>query len=156
MLAFNPPPLALITSTIARPLGAHRRVASRMTELVCAAWLTGCVTVPDVVEPPRMESFSVPYPAAARRLDQQGAVKLRLAYDATGAVQDARVVQSSGSPALDKAALAAVPRFRIRPGTRNGVPQSGVVVQPIRFSMPPVAEGGAPGAAQPAEEQVQR
>lgn len=56
MLAFNPPPLALITSTIARPLGAHRRVASRMTELVCAAWLTGCVTVPDVVEPPRMES----------------------------------------------------------------------------------------------------
>ena len=39
---------------------------------------------------------------------------------------------------------------------RNGVPQSGVVVQPIRFSMPPVAEGGAPGAAQPAEEQVQR
>ena len=55
-----------------------------------------------------------------------------------------------------EAALAAVPRFRIRPGTRNGVPQSGVVVQPIRFSMPPVAEGGAPGAAQPAEEQVQR
>ena len=123
---------------------------------VCAAWLAGCVTAPDVVEPPRMEAFSVPYPAAARRLDQQGTVKLQLAYDATGAVQDARVVQSSGSPALDKAALAAVPRFRIRPGTRNGVPQSGVVVQPIRFRMPPVAEGGAPGAAQPAEEQVQR
>ena len=127
-----------------------------MTELVCAAWLAGCASAPDVVEPPRMEAFSVPYPAAARRLNQQGTVKLRLAYDATGAVQDARVVQSSGSPALDKAALAAVPRFRIRPGTRNGVPQSGVVVQPIRFSMPPVAEGGAPGAAQPAEEQVQR
>lgn len=137
MLAFNPPPLALITSTIARSIGAHRRAAGRMAALVCAAWLAGCVSAPDVVEPPRMEAFSVPYPAAARRLDQQGTVKLQLAYDATGAVQDARVVQSSGSPALDKAALAAVPRFRIRPGTRNGVPQAGVVVQPIRFSMPP-------------------
>ena len=137
MLAFNPPPLALITSTIARSIGAHRRAAGRMAALVCAAWLAGCVSAPDVVEPPRMEAFSVPYPAAARRLDQQGTVKLQLAYDATGAVQDARVVQSSGSPALDKAAMAAVPRFRIRPGTRNGVPQAGVVVQPIRFSMPP-------------------
>ena len=137
MLAFNPPPLALITSTIARSIGAHRRAAGRMAALVCAAWLAGCVSAPDVVEPPRMEAFSVPYPAAARRLDQQGTVKLQLAYDATGAVQDARVVQSSGSPALDKAAMAAVPKFRIRPGTRNGVPQAGVVVQPIRFSMPP-------------------
>ena len=137
MLAFNPPPLALITSTIARSIGAHRRAAGRMAALVCAAWLAGCVSAPDVVEPPRMEAFSVPYPAAARRLDQQGTVKLRLAYDASGAVQNARVVQSSGSPALDKAAMAAVPRFRIRPGTRNGVPQAGVVVQPIRFSMPP-------------------
>ena len=156
MLALNPRPNPLPTRIDRRPGRARRHLASRMTALVCAAWLAGCVTTPDVVEPPRMEAFSVPYPAAARRLDQQGAVKLRLAYDATGAVQDARVVQSSGSPALDKAALAAVPRFRIRPGTRNGVPQSGVVVQPIRFSMPPVAEGGAPGAAQPAEEQVQR
>ena len=137
MPVLNPLPIPLSARIDRRPAHARSHLASRMAALVCAAWLAGCVTAPDVVEPPRMEAFSVQYPAAAPRLDQQGTVKLRLAYDATGAVQDARVVQSSGSPALDKAAMAAVPKFRIRPGTRNGVPQSGVVVQPIRFSMPP-------------------
>lgn len=114
---------------------------ARGSALICAALLAACATAPDapdatdVVVPPSMLSMQVSYPDAARRQGQQGRVQLRLAHDATGTVTNARVEQSSGSPILDSAAVDAAPSFRIRPGTRNGVPQAGVLVQAVNFRL---------------------
>lgn len=69
----------------------------------------------------------------SQELGEKGVVRVRLRYDIHGVVQEARIVQSSGSKRLDFAALAAARKARIQAGTRNGAPQRGEVVLPVRF-----------------------
>lgn len=73
------------------------------------------------------------YPPFARRLGEQGQVVLRVFLDERGRVSEAVVNQSSGSPRLDAAALAAVRRWQCQPAMREGRAVPAVALQPFKF-----------------------
>lgn len=80
----------------------------------------------------------VEYPPALFARGIEGKVLLQLTLDETGRVvqESTRVAESSGYPALDSAALAAVPRFRFAPALRNGTPVAATFMQPVHFRHP--------------------
>jgi protein TonB len=62
------------------------------------------------------------YPALARRLGEQGRVRLSLAISATGEVTAATVVQSSGFADLDQTAVNwVIGHWKYKPATHGGV-----------------------------------
>jgi len=64
------------------------------------------------------------YPPVSRRLGEQGTVVLEVLVDANGHAVEAKVVQSSGFPRLDAAAVEGVKRnYHFAPGTVDGKPQ---------------------------------
>ncbi|RIK98608.1 MAG: energy transducer TonB [Burkholderiales bacterium] len=63
-----------------------------------------------------------PYPGAARRMGDQGEVRLDVHVGADGTVLDVRLRQSSGSPLLDRTAIETVRRWRFDPATVDGRP----------------------------------
>lgn len=80
----------------------------------------------------------VSYPPALWQQRISGTVLLRLFLDETGKVvaESSRVQESSGYPALDSAALAAVPRLHYAPALRNGSPVATLFTQPVHFRHP--------------------
>ena len=90
-------------------------------------------------QPPLLSGEAlVDYPPALFLDGVGGTVELRLFVDSAGQVvpDSVRLERSSGYPALDSAALAAAPRLRYTPGTRQGVPAAMTFVQPIHFRHP--------------------
>lgn len=82
--------------------------------------------VPVTVEPhiELAASHQPEYPPVSRRLGEQGTVILQVLVDPSGRATDAKVVQSSGYPRLDQAALDGVKsNYRFAPGTVDGKPQ---------------------------------
>lgn len=75
------------------------------------------------------------YPAAARRLRESGMALVKVWLNAEGKVEDAQLVQSSGYPRLDQAALATVQNWRCNAPTRNGQPTAAVALQPFDFDL---------------------
>ncbi|MGX1197297.1 energy transducer TonB [Parvibaculum sp. MBR-TMA-1.3b-4.2] len=64
-----------------------------------------------------------PYPAASRRMGEEGRVVLELYVDETGDVTKGRIAQSSGFPRLDKTALIHAKRkWHFLPAMQNGKP----------------------------------
>ena len=61
-----------------------------------------------------------PYPGAARRMGDEGEVRLDVHVGADGTVLDVRLRQSSGSPVLDRTAIETVRRWRFEPATDDG------------------------------------
>ena len=102
---------------------------------------------PDQTSPVRRDDPPVPlnpdppteYPAALVQQRIGGTVILRLFVDDSGRVvaESTRVQESSGYPALDSAALAAVPRLRYAPALRDGRPAATSFMQPFNFRTPP-------------------
>lgn len=80
----------------------------------------------------------VEYPPALFARGIEGKVILRLHIDSAGRInpESTRVAESSGYPALDSAALAAVPRFQFAPALRNGSPVAATFMQPVHFRHP--------------------
>ena len=69
-------------------------------------------------------SSQPPYPPQSRQLGEQGSVILKVLVDVDGRVLDSQLVQSSGYPRLDQAALAGVKsNYRFTPGTVDGKAQ---------------------------------
>jgi protein TonB len=62
------------------------------------------------------------YPASARRMGEQGRVKLDVHVGVDGAVIDVQLRESSGSAALDRSATEAVRKWRFRPAMVDGQP----------------------------------
>lgn len=62
------------------------------------------------------------YPPASQRLGEHGTVVLNLFVLEDGSVADARIHESSGYPDLDYAALYETYRWRLDPGTVDGMP----------------------------------
>lgn len=60
------------------------------------------------------------YPKAALRLGQEGSVRLRIEVDASGAVTNVSVVESSRFPLLDDAAVEAARGWSFEPAVRSG------------------------------------
>lgn len=80
----------------------------------------------------------VSYPPALFDQRIEGDVLLRLFVDSTGAVvpESTRVVETSGYPTLDSAALAGARDLRYAPAKRRGIPVATAFVQPIQFRHP--------------------
>ncbi len=77
-----------------------------------------------------------PYPTLARRLSQQGSVKLQIFVAADGAVSDVRVIGSSGSEELDRSAAAWVQaNWRYRPAMRAGAAVAASTVAIVTFNL---------------------
>jgi TonB family protein len=97
-------------------------------------------------EPPVLTNPEVPvrYPPDVYRSRTEGTVVLRLFVDATGALIDdsTRIVEGSGTPALDSAALAAVPLMRFAPARQEGVPVGTPFLQPVHFRHPEASGTG--------------
>ncbi len=79
--------------------------------------------VPDTSVASISGTHSIPdYPALARRLGEQGNVRLSLTISATGDVTGANVVQSSGFPDLDQTAVDWVmAHWKYAPATQGGI-----------------------------------
>jgi len=91
-------------------------------------------TIADI-DPVPLRSISASYPISARRLGQQGLVKVRADVDADGRVTGCVVAASSGFASLDNAALDAVRNARFMPAMKNGRPVDSILVVPIRFRL---------------------
>jgi len=118
--------------------------------LACSRGDANTVRLPDQTarrgdDPPVMINPEPPvdYPPSLYSRGIEGKVVLRLHVDELGRVSadSSRLAASSGYPALDSAALDAVPRFRFAPALRNGAPVAATFLQPIQFRHP--AAGGA-------------
>ncbi|MEI7436049.1 MAG: energy transducer TonB [bacterium] len=75
------------------------------------------------------------YPRSARMQGHEGRVVVWAVIDDTGHSGRLEVRESSGQPALDKAALDAVRSARFRPATHNGVPVAGEISLPFEFRL---------------------
>lgn len=73
------------------------------------------------------------YPSISRRMGEQGKVMLRVFVNAQGLPERIEIQKSSGFERLDKAAVAAVQRWKFAPGTRNGVAEAMWNIVPINF-----------------------
>jgi protein TonB len=77
-----------------------------------------------------------PYPALDIRLGNQGTVVLRLLVGTDGRVLDAKVVRTSGSESLDRAARSWVmARWRYQPAIRGGTAVQGAVDVAVKFDL---------------------
>lgn len=90
-----------------------------------------------VVEPVEREGLNPKpaYPSIARRNGWEGEVLVELRVSENGRVLDARVVESSGFPVLDRQAVDALSKWRFHPGTRGGTPFETSVMIPVRFQL---------------------
>lgn len=75
------------------------------------------------------------YPAASKRLREQGTVLLRVVVDATGRASQVNIYRSSGFPRLDAAACEAVRHALFKPYVYEGQAQAALVFVPIEFSL---------------------
>ena len=77
-------------------------------------------------EPPR-------YPWTARAQGHQGRVVLSVWVSPEGQADELAVLQSSGYPNLDRAAMEAVQRWRFKPARRGGVDAGSLLYVPVVF-----------------------
>ena len=84
----------------------------------------------------RVRSNPAPaYPTAAKQARQEGTVTLEVEVSTAGLPTKVSLARSSGFPALDQAALAAVRRWKFEPARTAGVAVPGHVVVPLRFEL---------------------
>ncbi len=111
------------------------RVADSRQELapVTAALPASPVTPPLTDSPPR--PVYRPMPRAADGMERTDAVvRIRLSLDEYGDVTAADILDSSGSRALDDAALDAVGHWEYDPAIQNGQSVPGTVVETVKFN----------------------
>lgn len=89
----------------------------------------------DVPAEPAAGNPAPAYPVAARRAGREGRAVLRVVVSSTGEGREIRIAQSSGTPSLDDAALAAVRQWRFTPARRNGEAAEDVVLVPVSFTL---------------------
>ena len=87
--------------------------------------------------PPHILSSRAPeYPRAARNRGIEGTTVIRFLLDKEGGVDDMEIVESSGSDALDRAAMEAAADFTFSPGLdSHGRPVRCYAYQPFRFRL---------------------
>jgi protein TonB len=76
------------------------------------------------------------YPAASRRAEEEGVVRVSYVIGADGKVSSCTVTQSSGKPRLDEATCQIIQRrFRFNPATVEGKPVPETKTQPVRWQL---------------------
>ena len=76
-----------------------------------------------------------PYPAASRRLREEGKVILRVSVTAEGVAENVEIRTSSGSARLDESALRTVRQWKFVPAKRGDTPVQSSVLVPIVFKL---------------------
>ncbi|HJV73048.1 MAG TPA: TonB family protein [Noviherbaspirillum sp.] len=84
----------------------------------------------EYIEPPQPA-----YPAAARRMGEEGRVMLRVLVNEKGRPEHVEVHKTSGSPRLDEAARHAVMRAVFKPHIEDGRAIAVFAIIPIRFQL---------------------
>ena len=93
---------------------------------------------PLIAEPeidPRTGLSEPMYPSASIRANQTGTVILSVLVLENGRIGDVRIEQSSGHARLDESAVREARRWKLKPGTRDGVPVSMWKQIPITFRL---------------------
>ncbi len=119
--ALPPPPAPVVAAAPVVPAPAAVAPAVESAPARAAAAPLGAAPP---LPPEFLERVEPAYPRSARLAGIEGVVRLRLRLDAEGRLEEAHVALSSGSPALDEAALSAARASRYAPsrlGSR-GVP----------------------------------
>jgi protein TonB len=75
------------------------------------------------------------YPRLAEQAGLEGLVWIKALVASDGSVRDAVVYKSSGTPALDEAALGAAPGCRFKPAIQNGRPVAMWVTYKVNFEL---------------------
>jgi len=76
-----------------------------------------------------------PHPPLARSRGEEGTVVMDLFVTETGEVAEARLAASSGYAELDSAAMQGTERWRLSPGTLDGIPVCMWAKYAVRFSL---------------------
>ena len=120
-----------MTNSVRFILAAALLVACRRAEKQRAAAATGENDVPVALN----GESPFQYPAALYDQGVEGEVRLLLYVDALGRVvpDSTRIAASSGTPALDSAAVAGSAQLRFAPAHKNGQPVAAAFVQPVIF-----------------------
>lgn len=121
----TPPPIVRTPQLAAQPVETAPQPPPVRATVVAPApskpAIAGPVAVADLAS--RMISATPPrYPLESRRKREQGTVVLTVTLSTTGGVSDIAVARSSGFDRLDKAALAAVRRWKWSPTMVDGQP----------------------------------
>jgi protein TonB len=115
--AVEPPPLALPKPTGPAPVGPEVGLNAQM---LTALYL---------------RNPKPGYPAASRRLGEQGTVLLRVFVTVAGEAKRVELKTTSGYPRLDRAALGSVQNWKFVPARREDKPVDAWVLVPIKFSL---------------------
>lgn len=87
-------------------------------------------------EPPMLiKSINPRYPDLARQAGIEGTVLIEVLVNEEGKIEQARVIQSDVTPAMEKAALEAVKKFLFKPAKQRTVPVPARMAIPIRFKL---------------------
>lgn len=138
--SINTAPLASTSTPIVIPaeetVAAKQEAArSEQRRAEAARRTTATTTVtPRSTAPRPLASNPTPrYPNEALRAGVGGTVMVRAVVDANGVPTDVAVVERSGHRELDRAAQAAVRKWRFEPAMRNGKAVSSTVQVPVDF-----------------------
>lgn len=125
----SPPPGAVAGPTPMAPVsGPAEAPPAQMASLDAGIPVVG---MPDFLSPPRPPA----YPRRARQRGYEGTVVVHALVTMPGPPHTAKVVQSSGYPSLDDAALDAVRTWSFRPALRNGQAVAAWVQVPVNFQL---------------------
>jgi protein TonB len=75
------------------------------------------------------------YPPRLRREGREGWVRVRLTIDREGRVMDARVLESQGGGAFERAVMDVIDQWRFDPPRRNGQPVRARAAKTFRFQL---------------------
>ncbi|MBK7859983.1 MAG: TonB family protein [Archangiaceae bacterium] len=101
-------------------------------------WLVPLIAISGLTQAPELSSpADIVYPADAADAGVQGTVVLQVDLGPDGKVMSASVATSSGSDALDQAALDGVKRFVFRPAEIDGVPAAVRLEYAYHFELKP-------------------
>lgn len=122
---------------------APRSVEAKASEQTAAAEQTTTTKRTPSVSPEKWQSQlnahlnrNKRYPAEARRQRQQGIPQLQFSIDASGNVLSARIIRSSGFPALDEAALEMINRASPVPAPPAAMARSKITLTvPVNFNL---------------------
>lgn len=133
---FVPTPLAPPPTNYAEPSNAPQIISDRpqpVPPIAGPAPVEAVVVLPQI--DPRRGLSEPMYPAKEIRQEHTGTVILSVYVLGNGRIGEVRIEQSTGHPALDEAAAREARTWRLKPGTRDGVPVAMWKQIPITFRL---------------------
>jgi len=106
--------------------------------VAAASVLSGCQVDGEIEQPRPLGEVPIEYPLHLWDQDMEGETILRVLVEDTGGVDSVEVVESSGYPAFDSAAVAGAQKLRFSPARQEDGERIEVWAEvPVRFSKRP-------------------